>query len=262
MPVHSGPTRSTRAVGRARCGSPDRHDPVILAHQARAQQVVDAAVADGHDAAATLLGARDAADVGTGRPGQPAPGLQQVGAPIAVPDARPRSPSRPPDPAPSAAMSSGSSSSRVGDAQAATRVEQLELRGRDARRCAPPAGQGRRHRRPAPPRRARWRRRRHGSRAARTGPAGASAPSRLQARDGLVGLLVGEAELDVAGRADDGQALGVAAGRQAQHQALARVGRGRQLDDHLELVERLDGERARRRPPAPPPARHRSCRDR
>ena len=99
---------------------------MILADQTRAQQVVDATVADGHVAAATHLGASDAAEVGAGRPGQPAARLQQqtrLGQPGSIGPGR-RLSSQP--------LPQGDDVQRIlvvgiGDAQTSPGVEHLEV---------------------------------------------------------------------------------------------------------------------------------------
>ena len=66
----------------------------------------------------------------------------------------------------------------------------------------------------------------------------------MQPVDGLVDLIGEQPELGRAGTADDGRRLRGTVDRQAQQQALARVRDAGQLDQRLELVERLDRDRA------------------
>ena len=59
---------------------------------------------------------------------------------------------------------------------------------------------------------------------------------------GLICLGVGQAELDVAGRADDGRTFRVTVGGEPEHEALAGVREAGHRDDDIELIERLEGQ--------------------
>ncbi len=163
----AGRPRTTASAGVASGRLPHGHDPLRLAHERRPQQVMDATVGDGHRPAATRLGAHDAGEVGACRTDQEPARLEQqprvgeAGASPARWRARRRCPGR------ADRRSSGASSSAYGMPRP---PPASSSRNRWPWRCGHVLGLVRQpadavH--AAGPRRARWRRRMRGARAAR-----------------------------------------------------------------------------------------------